>query len=229
MSSKLSMGDCSAAADFDVEAQVNLQMSIAASLGIDDWESIEIKNASCGEADVGDGARRRLRSAQFTIDFDISVPSTDASAEVDESTIESDGFLQNLATEFNNMQEASGRNVTLNASDLAASAVQSSGTTASITVESGRRANSSILLTMTREPDADVTVTITSSDETEATVEPEMVIFTPRSNFSLVNVLGQNDDDVDGDLAETLSTHERYLRIRITAPPRSQPPSIQRK
>ena len=75
-------------------------------------------------------------------------------------------------------------------------------------------ANSSILLTMTRPPNHDVTVTITCSDETEAIVDPAMVIFTPDasrhdnllyfSNFSLVNVIGQDDDDVDGDQEYTI-------------------------
>ena len=67
-----------------------------------------------------------MNEGVFEIEFDVAVPPATGIV-VDESAIESATFVQALAAEFNNMQEASG-GVKINASELATSAISSTST-----------------------------------------------------------------------------------------------------
>ena len=222
ISSSLSIGDCSAGGSFDTQAEENLKKSIAASIGLDDWTLINIKSASCDGSTAS--GRRLAGGGNFMIKFDITVPAPASTAagtpavasltpdsRLDASALQSTSFLSKLATNYNTAQAETGGSaldVSTMSVEVEPAPAPSGGAARAFTLESGNDKDTTIPLKLARLPNADVTVSVVSSDTTEAVVYPSQLVFTPTTNGTLVvNVVGVDDDSVDGDQDYSVRIH----------------------
>jgi hypothetical protein len=219
ISSSLTMGDCSAGNSFDAQAQENLKKSIAESIDLDDWTLIVIKSASCNAVD-DEGRRRLATGGKFVVDFDIAIPTPTAAAgpapapgasdaSDAASALQSATFLSDMATSFNTAQaETGGAALDVSGIAVVVADTTSGGASRLWTRESGIDKDTTIMLSLARQPTSDVTVSISSSDLTEADVNPRELVFTPTTNGALVvNVIGVDDSSVDGDQPYSIRMH----------------------